>query len=72
MAKLKVMKKFSYWKASETYIDCARANEAEKDVIRGILERGVTVWGNPDDINHTELRPADQAEYNAPLYNISY
>lgn len=72
MAKLKVMKKFSYWKASETYIDCAKANEAEKDVIRGILERGVTVWGNPDDINHTELRPADQAEYNAPLYNISY
>ena len=72
MTKLKVMKKFSYWKASETYIDCAKANEAEKDVIRGILERGVTVWGNPDDINHTELRPTDQAEYNAPLYNISY
>lgn len=72
MAKLKVMKKFSYWKASETYIDCAKANEAEKDVIRGILERGVTVWGNPDDIKHTELRPTDRAEYNAPLYNISY
>lgn len=72
MAKLKVMKKFSYWKASETYIDCAKANEAEKDVIRGILERGVTVWGDPDDINHTELRPDDEAEYNAPLYNISY
>lgn len=72
MTKLKVMKKFSYWKASETYIDCAKANEAEKDVIRGILERGVTVWGKPEDIKHTELRPSDPAEYNAPLYNISY
>lgn len=72
MTKLKVMKKFSYWKATETYIDCAKANEAEKDVIRGILERGVTVWGNPEDIKHTVLRPADQGEYNAPLYNISY
>ena len=72
MTKLKVMKKFSYWKASETYIDCAKANEAEKDAIRGILERGVTVWGDPNDIKHTELRPTDPAEYNAPLYNISY
>lgn len=72
MTKLKVMKKFSYWKASETYIDCAKANEAEKDVIRGILERGVTIWGNPEDIKHTALRPADYDEYNAPLYNIEY
>lgn len=72
MTKLKVMKKFSYWKASETYIDCAKANEAEKDVIRGILERGVTIWGNPEDIKHTALRPADYEDYNAPLYNIEY
>lgn len=63
---LKIMNHFSYWKVSETYITCAKANEAEKDAIRGVLEKGVTVWGNPSEIGN--IAPVA----NAPLYNIEY
>lgn len=66
MTSLRVMNHFSYWKVSETYITCARANEAEKDAIRGVLEKGVTVWANPDEIGN--IAPVT----NAPLYNIHY
>lgn len=66
MPALKVMNHFSYWKVSETYITCAGANEAEKDAIRGVLEKGVTVWGNPSEIGN--IAPV----VNAPLYNIEY
>lgn len=66
MAALKIMAHFSYWKVSETYITCAKANEAEKDAIRGVLEKGVTVWGKPSEIGN--IAPA----VNAPLYNIEY
>lgn len=66
MPALKIMNHFSYWKVSETYITCAKANEAEKDAIRGVLEKGVTVWGNPSEIGN--ISPV----VNAPLYNIEY
>ena len=66
MSALKIMDHFSYWKVSETYITCAKANEAEKDAIRGVLEKGVTVWGIPSEIGN--IAPV----VNAPLYNIEY
>ena len=66
MTALKIMNHFSYWKVSETYITCAKANEAEKDAIRGVLEKGVTVWGDPSEIGN--IAPV----VNAPLYNIEY
>ena len=66
MTALKIMGHFSYWKVSETYITCANANEAEKDAIRGVLEKGVTVWGKPSEIGN--IAPA----INTPLYNIEY
>lgn len=66
MTALKIMNHFSYWKVSETYITCAKANEAEKDAIRGVLEKGVTVWGKPSEIGN--IAPV----VNAPLYNIEY
>lgn len=66
MTALKIMNHFSYWKVSETYITCAKANEAEKDAIRGVLEKGVTVWGKPSEIGN--IAPA----VNTPLYNIEY
>lgn len=66
MTALRVMNHFSYWKVSETYLTCAKANEAEKDAIRGVLEKGVTVWSKPDEIG--SIKPVD----NKPLYNIQY
>lgn len=58
---LMVMEKFTYWKLKETYIGASPVPEGFKQAIRGIFEKGVTVWANPDDMGFTD--PAD----NAPL-----
>lgn len=63
---LMVMDKFTYWKLSETYITSSLCPESFKQVIRGIFEKGVTVWANPDDIGNISI--AD----NTPLGGISY
>lgn len=49
-AKFRVMSHFTYWKLSETFIRTATAPEHMKQTIRGILESGVRVWVNADDI----------------------
>jgi hypothetical protein len=63
---LKVMSKFSYWKMLQTYIAAANVPEGHKQALRGILEKGVTVWANPSDIGIIDI--AD----NAPIAGISY
>ena len=47
---LMVMDKFTYWKLKETYIRAAPMPESHKQGLRGMFEKGVTVWANPDDI----------------------
>jgi hypothetical protein len=70
---LMVMSKFTYWKLAETYIRAAPIPEAFKQVIRGIFEKGVTVWADPDDIGVTdwadnEIVPGIALEsYNPPV-----
>ena len=63
---LHCMNNFTYWKMAETYLTCASADEGAKDVIRGIFEKGVTVWANPDNIGRIDI--AD----NTPLPGIPY
>lgn len=65
-ASLKVMSKFTYWKLSETYISSSMVPEGFKQVIRGIFEKGVTVWTTPSDIGYIDW--AD----NTPLPGIRY
>ena len=55
ISKLSVMSKFTYWKLSELYITNAPMPEPIKQAIRGIFEKGVTVWNNPVDIGNTDL-----------------
>ena len=55
MKDLRVMEKFSYWRLKEAYLTCASANESETAAIRGVFEKGVTIWGNPDDIGNTPV-----------------
>lgn len=62
---LMAMSKFTYWKLSETYIIAANIPETFKQSIRGIFEKGVTVWANPSDIGTIDI--AD----NTPLGGIS-
>lgn len=60
-----VMEKFTYWKLKETYITGSSCPENFKQVIRGIFEKGVTVWKNPADIGTIDI--AD----NAPLTGVT-
>lgn len=63
---LKAMSKFTYWKLMETYLSSSRCPESFRQTIRGILEKGVTVWSDPDDIGRIDV--AD----NRPLSGVSY
>ena len=57
---LKCMRYFTYWKMKDTYLTCTKADEGAKDVLRGIFERGVTVWNDPQDIG--AIDPLDNWE----------
>lgn len=46
---LKLMSKFTYWKLQESFL-FGNVTESAKQAIRGIFEKGVTVWGVPEDI----------------------
>lgn len=52
---LKVMTHFSYWKMRECYLMNSYANNDEIMAIKGILERGTTVWNSPNYIGNTLL-----------------
>lgn len=52
---LKVMTRFSYWKMRECYLQNSYANNDEIMAIKGILERGTTVWNSPNYIGSTML-----------------
>ena len=58
-ASLKVMTRFTYWKMQETYISASMVPEGHKQAIRGILEKGVTVWDNPLDIGVIDIADND-------------
>jgi hypothetical protein len=63
---LMVMSRFTYWQLAETYIVAARMPESFKQSIRGIFEKGVTVWSDPSLIGNIDI--AD----NEPLQGVSY
>lgn len=65
-ADLKCMTNFTYWKMSETNLGSSQVPELFRETIRGIFEKGVTVWSDPDKIGVTDL--AD----NEPLEGIYY
>ena len=54
-ADMHCMTHFTYWKLRETYVTAAQCPEAFKETIRGIFEKGVTVWRNPADIGNVAM-----------------
>ena len=54
-ASFMVMEKFTYWKLKETYITASNCPEVFKQAIRGIFEKGVTVWANPSEIGTIDI-----------------
>ena len=53
--RLNVCQYFSYYKFSEIHITAANANETEKDAIRGIFMKGVTLWEDARQIGTIDV-----------------
>lgn len=60
-----VMDTFTYWKLRETYITSSTCPEGFKQTIRGIFEKGVTVWADPAKIGNVDMSE------NAPLAGVT-
>lgn len=63
---LMVMTKMTYWKVVDAQVFADGCPEEYRMTIRGILEKGVTCWKNPDEIGRID--PAT----NTPLEGIVY
>lgn len=63
---LQVMSKFSFWQTKETAIRANGCPESYRMTIRGIMEKGVTVWKNAVDIGRVD--PAT----NVPVGGFSF
>lgn len=53
---LSLMKYFTYWKLTECYLEKADMPETFKGTVRGIFEKGVTVWRDPSYIGTANVR----------------
>ena len=53
---LNLMSRYTYWKCADTYVSSFDGDESSKAVIRGIMERGVTVWRTPEEIGMVGLK----------------
>lgn len=65
-ADLKCMENFTYWKMQSVSLSTSEVPELFKETIRGIFEKGVTVWSDPDKIYKVDL--AD----NEPVRGVRY
>lgn len=53
---LKLMKHFTYWKASDIWVDDRQSsNNAVNRSIEAMFMKGVTVWNNPDEIGRVNI-----------------
>jgi len=50
------MTEFTYWKMAECYLVDTAIPEGFKASVRGIFEKGVTVWRSPQRIGNTNVR----------------
>lgn len=65
-ADLKCMENFTYWKMQSVSLSTSEVPELFKETIRGIFEKGVTVWNDPDKMYKVDL--AD----NEPVKGVRY
>ena len=65
-ADLKCMENFTYWKMQSVSLSASEVPELFKETIRGIFEKGVTVWNDPDKMYRIEL------DDNEPVKGVRY
>lgn len=58
-ADLKCMENFTYWKMQSVSLSASEVPELFKETIRGIFEKGVTVWSDPDKMYRIDLADND-------------
>lgn len=63
---LKCMENFTYWKMQSVALSTTEVPEVFKEAIRGIFEKGVTVWSDPDKMYRVDLADND------PVKGVSY
>ena len=63
---LMCMTNFTYWKLHEFYLRSSTCPEEYRLTIKGIFEKGVTVWNDPAKIGVTDYADND------PLPGVSY
>lgn len=64
--RLVCMTRFAYWRVQDMYIRMSAGSETDRQTIRAIFAKGVTVWRNPDDIGLVD--PGD----NTPVSGYAY
>jgi hypothetical protein len=52
---LQTMTRATFWKMTQCYLSSATCPEPYRMTIRGIFEKGVTVYNNPNDIGHLDF-----------------
>ena len=52
---LTLMSHFTYWKLADCRIDAPSVPQMHAETIRGIFEKGVTVWDEPKEITEMHL-----------------
>lgn len=65
-ADLKCMENFTYWKMQSVSLSASEVPELFKESVRGIFEKGVTVWNDPDKMYRVEL------DDNEPVKGVHY
>lgn len=63
---ISMMSNFTYWRLKECNLRVTWCPEQFRNTIRGIFEKGVTVWRNPDDIGSLDIgenKPAKPGVY---------
>lgn len=58
-----VMQKFTYWKMTECNLKTAPMPESFRDALRGMFEKGITLWVDPDDIGTSPENEPIYGEY---------
>lgn len=57
---LNIMKHFTYWQVSELYLGSSKwCPQNYLNTMRGIFEKGVTVWNDPDEIGMVDIYSND-------------
>lgn len=56
---ISLMSNFTYWRVKEMYVTSSKCPESFKNTIRGIFEKGVTVWRDPEMIGNLDVSDND-------------